>query len=78
VVQSQRGTIAIGSIRKQGASHINKVGFKGVTFEKRRFRAQITKDDKQYHLGYFATPEAAHAAYVEAAKRLHGEFARGS
>jgi hypothetical protein len=62
----------------RGRLHINKVGFKGVTFEKRRFRAQITKDDKQYHLGYFATPEAAHAAYVEAAKRLHGEFARGS
>jgi AP2 domain/HNH endonuclease len=61
----------------RGRLRKNKVGLKGVTYEKRKFRAQITKDDKQYHLGYFGTPQEAHAAYVEAAERLHGEFARG-
>jgi hypothetical protein len=28
------------------------------------------------HLGYHSTREAAHAAYVAAARKLHGEFAR--
>jgi hypothetical protein len=40
-----------------------------------RFQANITKDGKQYALGYFTTEEAAAKAYNEAAIRLHGEFA---
>jgi len=28
------------------------------------------------HLGTFATPQAAHAAYVAAARKLFGKFAR--
>jgi hypothetical protein len=51
-------------------------GIKGVYPYKDRYRARIKKDRKLYHLGVFDTPEAAHAAYVEAAKRLHGEPAR--
>lgn len=39
------------------------------------YRAQIMKDRKHIHLGLFKTPEEAHAAYVAAAKKLHGEFA---
>jgi hypothetical protein len=59
-------------------SKANKSGLKGVCWssEKARWRASVVKARKQHHLGYFDTPEAAHAAYVEAARRLHGEFAR--
>ena len=53
-------------------------GFKGASYHKRvgRWQAQIQKDKKLHCLGYFGTAEEAHAAYCEAAERLHGEFAR--
>lgn len=56
----------------------NTSGYKGVWFEKRRkhWVAEILKDGKKHHLGSFPTAESAHAAYTEAAKRLHGAFAR--
>lgn len=56
----------------------NSCGLKGVTFHKEtgRWRARLTKDLRQISLGIFDTPEAAHAAYCEAAKKYHGEYAR--
>ncbi len=36
----------------------------------------LTAENK--NLGYFATAEAAHAAYCNAATRLFGEFARAA
>lgn len=56
----------------------NTSGFKGVSWAKqaKKWRAKICRFEKQYHLGYFKTPAAAHAAYCAAAARLHGEFAR--
>lgn len=56
----------------------NTSGYKGVTFDKRRglWQARIKAGDAREYLGYFDTPEAAHAAYVSAALRLHGKFAR--
>lgn len=58
----------------------NTSGFKGVSWnkEKARWRAQIRFNGPRVHLGYFDTPEAAHAAYVEASARLHGEFGRAA
>ncbi len=50
--------------------------FKGVRLmPNRRWRAEIAKDKKSYHIGYFATEEEAAAAYNEKALELHGDFA---
>ncbi len=54
----------------------NTSGYKGVTRHRRRWRAIICKKGRWIYLGTFATPEAAHAAYVAAARKLFGEFAR--
>jgi len=51
----------------------NKSGFVGVVWfkPKQRWRAEIRANNRAYHLGYFDDPESAHAAYVQAKKRLH-------
>jgi HNH endonuclease len=54
----------------------NKTGFKGVSKKKRGFVSLIRIEGKKSYLGYFPTPEEAHAAYCEAAKACHGDFAR--
>jgi hypothetical protein len=60
-------------IRKDNLS-----GFKGVHIRKVgnriRYRAIIERHKKRYRLGDFMTPEAAHAAYVAAAKMHFGPF----
>lgn len=55
----------------------NTSGFKGVTFDRRtrRWIAQITVDRTLHFLGRFTSPELAHAAYRDAATKMHGEFA---
>jgi hypothetical protein len=52
-------------------------GLKGVTKNRRAYVAQIQVAGRNRYLGSFATPEAAHAAYV-AASSAHGEFARAA
>lgn len=51
---------------------------KGVTLHKQtgKYQSQIKSYGRSYYLGLFDTPALAHAAYAEAAARLHGEFAR--
>lgn len=48
---------------------------KGVFPESGKFFASIKDEKKTRRIGLFKTPEEAHAAYVKAAKKLHGEFA---
>lgn len=56
----------------------NTSGFKGVVWHKkdRVWQAQIKREGRNHYLGRFASPEAAHQAYVAASKRLHGEYGR--
>jgi hypothetical protein len=56
----------------------NSSGLKGASFHKRagRWMATICVNRKQHYLGLHDTPEAAHAAYCEAARKHFGEFAR--
>lgn len=50
---------------------------KGVTRVRTgKYTAQIQISMRKIHLGTFATPDEAHQAYVVAAKKLYGEFAR--
>jgi hypothetical protein len=61
--------------RKTQANHLSSP-YKGVKPNGRNWMASIRANGMQHYLGTFDTPEAAHAAYVEAARRLHGSFAR--
>lgn len=61
----------------------NRHGLKGVVklsprYRAGRFRANINVRGKAIYLGYFMTEEEAHAAYVAAASKYHGEFARAA
>lgn len=58
-------------------SRNNKSGFKGISFHKRsgKYQAAIRTDGARTHLGYFSTPQEAHAAYCAAADKYHGQFA---
>jgi hypothetical protein len=60
------------------APRTNTSGYKGVSWSKGMgmWWAQITVDGRHRNLGYYHDPALAHAAYVSAANRLHGEFAR--
>lgn len=62
--------------RNRGANRNNKLGLKGVFECKRsgRWVAKIMANRKSHYLGRFDTPEEAQAAYIAAAKELHGEF----
>lgn len=64
--------IANSKVRKDNTS-----GYKGVYFYKasKKWKAQIQANKIKIHLGYFNTPQEAHAAYCKAAQELFGEFA---
>lgn len=60
----------------------NQSGFKGVYFDPAAhclpWRAQIRANGKKHNLGRFSSAVAAHQAYLKAAEKLHGEFARAA
>jgi hypothetical protein len=62
----------------RGTAASNRSGYKGVSLcaDTGLWRARIKFKGKQACLGRFASPFEAHAAYVVAAKRVHGPYAR--
>jgi hypothetical protein len=62
----------------RGINKNNTSGYKGVYWHtgNRKWEASIMTDGKVYKLGMFANPEDASSAYIKAAARLHGEFAK--
>lgn len=58
----------------------NKSGLKGVSWHRRdnRWMARIRRAGKATYIGIYDSPEEAHAAYIVAARALHGEFARAA
>jgi hypothetical protein len=69
------------NLRNRAGSSLSRTGFKGVRISRataygKRYYAEIKANGQKHHLGSFETVEQAHAAYVAAAHRLHGEFAR--
>ena len=55
-----------------------KSGYKGVVAVKHGYMAQLTTQGKRIGLGIHKTAEAAHAAYVAAASKAHGEYFRAN
>lgn len=62
--------------RNRGMQRNNSSGYRGVSLDKGRgrWKAKIKHLGRWINLGYFATPELAHAAYCAASNRHHGEF----
>lgn len=63
--------------RNRTAQPFNTTGYKGVGRHGHRFRARIMVGYKEKHIGVFDTAAEAHAAYLEAAVKYHGEYANG-
>jgi hypothetical protein len=85
-LDNRRTNLRLCTVQQNGfnrrMSPTTKSGFKGVRYDPSRgkrgrkvWAAQATLDGKTRRLGRFATPEEAHAAYVEFAEQHHGQFA---
>lgn len=68
------------NIANSKRSKRNTSGYKGVSYDRERglWRANIKAAGHHKQLGRFSTPEEAHVAYMEAARKYYGEFARAA
>lgn len=73
-----RPATASQQVHNRGGRRHSKSGLKGASWHKQNqyWTASIHINGRLKHIGCFATPEEAHAAYCAKAKELHGEFAR--
>jgi hypothetical protein len=66
------------NMRNRKMAKHNRSGIKGAYRHGQKWVSEIVANGVRYRLGTFDTPQAAGAAYAEAASRLHGEFARAA
>ena len=64
--------LTMSELRRHMRSSKNKTGYRGVSFEKGRYRAIIYKDRKGISIGSFRTAEEAAKAYNEKSIELFG------
>lgn len=64
-----------GNARNKGVRSDSRIGIKGVIKCRDRYQARIHANKKTVYLGTFDTVEEAGAAYSDACKKFHGEFA---
>lgn len=81
-LNNRRGNLRIctrsQNLANQPAKPNNISGYKGASWDKRtgRWIAFISVENKNINLGRFDTPKEAHEAYITAAQKYFGEFAR--
>lgn len=78
-LDNRRENLRKATASKNGANSKSRGGsskFKGVSLTRGLWRASIRVNYKTTYLGGFDSEETAARAYDEAARRLHGEFAR--
>lgn len=77
-IANLRRATRIENQRNIGITKSNKSGSKGVSFhsQRRKWTARISDGVGYRYLGLFLTKEDAATAYAQAAKEVHGEFAR--
>lgn len=71
-----RAANATNNAHNQKRPKSNTTGFKGVTTDRGRIKAQILANGKHHSKSGFDSYELAHEWYKQKAKELHGEFAR--
>jgi hypothetical protein len=64
------------SMAQNAANRMSRTPFKGAYWHKGAYVGQIKADGKRIYLGRFKTARAAHLAYLAAARKHFGEFAR--
>ena len=64
-------TQALNSQNVRGPRKHSSIGLAGVARSKGGYSAKIRANGVRHYLGYFTTPEAAHAAYMVAKRELH-------
>jgi len=65
--------VTMGMLRRQMKSTKTKTGFRGVTFDKGKYRSIINVDGKRINLGTFKTAKEAAQAYNQKSKELFGD-----